>query len=196
MQRLSTCEKQYFEPIYRMIFCETKLKGAFVIKPEKNVDERGFFARTYCKKEFEANGLNGTVVQSNISYNKKKGTFRGMHFQLPPFEEDKIVSCLQGAFLDFFVDMRENSPTFRQCMSVELNAADGYSIFIPKRFAHGFFTLVDDTVIHYHMSEFYQPGCASGFRFDDPAFNIQLPFAITTISPRDAQFSDLLVPAD
>jgi dTDP-4-dehydrorhamnose 3,5-epimerase len=178
-----------------MIFTETRLKGAFIIKPKKNEDERGFFARTFCRKEYEAHGLNGNVVQCNISYNKKRGTFRGMHFQVAPFEEDKIVSCLQGAFMDYIVDLREASPTYRQWICVELKAENRYSLYVPKSFAHGFFTLVDDTVVHYQMSEFYQPDHARGFRFDDPAINIRLPFGIAAVAPRDREFSDLFVTA-
>jgi dTDP-4-dehydrorhamnose 3,5-epimerase len=119
-----------------------------------------------------------------------------MHFQLPPFEEEKIVTCVRGALIDYIVDLREDSPTFKQWISVELTAENRLSLYIPKSLAHGFFTLVDDTVIHYQMSEFYQPASARGFRYDDPTFNIRLPFNITTISQRDREFSNLLVPAD
>src|SRR5687767_6701485 len=136
MPKVSICEKLYSDP-YDMIFTETKLKGAFIIKPKKNEDERGFFARTFCQKEFEDHGLNGYIAQCNISYNKKKGTFRGMHFQVPPFEEDKIVSCLQGSFMDYIVDLRADSPTFKQWISVELTAENRYSLYVPKSLAHG-----------------------------------------------------------
>jgi dTDP-4-dehydrorhamnose 3,5-epimerase len=179
-----------------MTFTETKLKGAFIIKPEKNLDERGFFARTFCQKEFEAHGLNPCVAQCNVSYNKRKGTFRGMHFQIPPYEEVKMVSCVQGVLLDYLVDLREDSPTFKQWIAIELSGENGYAVYIPKSFAHGFFTLSDHTTVHYQMSEFYQPAYARGFRFNDPAFDIQLPFAITTMAERDKKFSDLFVPAD
>lgn len=179
-----------------MTFTETKLQGAFIIKPEKKEDERGFFARTFCQKEFEAHGLNGCVAQCNISYNKRKGTFRGMHFQMPPFAEDKIVSCVRGTFLDYIVDLREDSRTFKQWIAVELSDENNYALYIPKCFAHGFFTLTDDVLVHYQMSEFYQPDHARGFRFDDPAFNIELPFPVTTMAERDRQFADLFAPAD
>lgn len=179
-----------------MIFTETKLKGAFVIRPEKNEDHRGFFARTFCRNEFEAHGLNPSVVQCSVSYNKWKGTFRGMHFQLPPYEEDKVVFCVRGAFMDYIVDLRPDSPTFKKWVSVELTAESGCSLYIPRSFAHGYLTLVNDTVIHYQMSQYYQPEYARGFRHDDPAFNIRLPFAATTISARDKAFKDLLIPID
>ena len=178
-----------------MIFIETKLNGAFLIKPFVNEDERGFFSRTFCKKEFETHGLNGNVVQCNLSYNSRRGTFRGMHFQVSPFEEDKTVACIQGSVLDYIVDLRESSPTFREWISVELTGQNGYSLYVPKGFAHGFLTLEDDTLIHYRMSQYYHPEAARGFRYDDPAFNISLPFEITTISERDREFSDVCVPS-
>jgi dTDP-4-dehydrorhamnose 3,5-epimerase len=193
MPRVFIYAKQLFD---FMIFTETKLKGAFIIQPEKMKDDRGFFARTFCQREFKMHGLNTDVVQCSVSYNNKKGTFRGMHFQVSPFEEDKVVSCVQGALLDYIVDMRESSPTFRQWIAVELSADNAYSLYIPKSFAHGFFTLKDHTLVHYQMSEFYQPDHAKGFRYDDPAFDITLPFAITTMAERDRTFSDLFVAAD
>lgn len=178
-----------------MIFRETKLKGAFVIEPQKHEDDRGFFVRTFCKAEFEERGLNAFVAQSSLSYNRKRGTFRGMHFQLPPYEEEKLVSCMQGAFLDYIVDLREDSPTFRKWIAVELSAENGFSLYVPKSFAHGFFTLADDTMIHYQISEFHQPQYARGFRYDDPAFDIEFPFPITTVAEKDRSFEDFVVPA-
>lgn len=179
-----------------MTFTETKLKGAFIIKREENEDERGFFARTFCRKEFEAHGLSTSVAQCNISFNKKKGTFRGMHFQIHPYEEEKIVSCVQGALLDYIVDLREDSATFKQWVAIELSAENGCAMYIPKSFAHGFLTLRDETMVHYQMSEFYEPACARGFRVDDPAFNIQLPFPIGTVAERDMKFSNVFFAAD
>lgn len=174
-----------------MIFHETKLKGAFIIKPEKKEDERGFFARTFCKKEFLEHGLNATIVQCDISYNKKKGTFRGMHFQGPPFEEDKIVNCIQGAIMDYIVDLRVESPTFKQWINVELSPENGYMLYIPKSFAHGFYTLRDETTVFYQMTQYYHPEHAWGFRFDDPAFDIHLPAEVATLSERDRTYPDL-----
>jgi dTDP-4-dehydrorhamnose 3,5-epimerase len=174
-----------------MTFSETILKGAFVITPTINEDHRGFFARTFCREELEALGLNGHVEQCNLSYNKRRGTFRGMHFQASPFEEEKIVTCMRGACLDYIVDLRESSPTFRQWVSVELTEDNRCSLYVPKFFAHGFFTLIDDTVLHYQMSESYRPDHARGLRFNDPSVDIQLPFDITTISEKDRQFPDL-----
>src|SRR5688572_28258795 len=174
-----------------MIFAETKLKGSFIIKPQKIEDERGSFSRTFCKKEFDEYGLNASVVQCNVSHNKRKGTFRGMHFQAPPYEEDKIVSCMQGALLDFIVDLRVESPTFKQWIKVELSAQIGYMLYVPKSFAHGFLTLCDDTQVFYQMTECHHPEFAFGFRYDDPAFDIGLPFEATTISQKDKSYPDL-----
>lgn len=179
-----------------MTFTETKLKGAFIINMEKHEDERGFFARTFCQKEFETHGLSSCVAQCNVSFNRRKGTFRGMHYQMPPYEEEKIVRCVQGALVDYIVDLREDSGTFKRWISVELSAENGLALYIPKSFAHGFLTLKDNTMVHYQMSEFYQPAYTRGFRVDDPAFDIELPFPITTVAERDMKFSDLIVPAD
>jgi dTDP-4-dehydrorhamnose 3,5-epimerase len=177
--------------LFIMIFSETKLKGAYIIKPQKIEDERGFFTRTFCQKEFIDHGLSANVVQRNYSYNKKKGTFRGMHFQAPPFEEEKIVSCVNGSILDIIVDLRVESPTFKECLKVELSAENGYLLYIPKTFAHGFLTLTDDTLISYLMTEYYHPEFSFGFRYDDPAFDIRLPFPVTIVSRKDISYPDL-----
>lgn len=177
-----------------MIFRETRLKGAYIIESQQAEDERGSFARTFCKNEFEAVGLNGAIAQCSVSYNRKKGTFRGLHFQVPPYEEEKLVTCLQGAFLDYIVDLREDSPTYKQWISVELTAVNKLSLYVPKSFAHGFLTLMDDTIVQYQISEFYHPDYARGLRFDDPAFNIRFPFPITTVAEKDRTFEDLTVP--
>ena len=173
-----------------MIFTETKLKGAFVIEPEKLEDERGFFARTFCRKEFEGHGLNPNLVQCNISFNKKRGTVRGMHFQVKPYEEAKLVSCLRGAIYDVIIDLRPNSPTYRQWVAVELSGENFRLLYIPEGFAHGFQTLEDNTEGFYQMSEFYHPECARGVRWNDPAFGIQWPLHITIISERDSHYLD------
>ena len=177
--------------ITTMIFHETKLKGAFIIKPDKKEDERGFLARTFCQDEFLAHGLNATIVQSDISYIRAKGTLRGMHFQAPPFEEDKIVSCHQGAILDYIVDLRVESPTFKEWIKVELSSENGYSVYIPKSFAHGFYTLRDNTHIFFHMTQYHHPEHTWGFRFDDPAFDIHVPEKIASLSEKDESYPDL-----
>jgi dTDP-4-dehydrorhamnose 3,5-epimerase len=174
-----------------MIFEETKLPGVFLIKPERKEDDRGFFSRSFCCREFAQHGLNTNIVQCSTSYNKKKGTFRGMHFQMAPFEEDKMVTCMYGAILDFIVDMRPESPTFKNKLEVELSSENGYILYIPKSFAHGFFTLCDHTRLFYQMTQFYQPLYARGFRFDDPAIDIQLPFELKVIADKDRNLPDL-----
>jgi dTDP-4-dehydrorhamnose 3,5-epimerase len=176
-----------------MIFVETKLRGAYIIKPERRKDERGYFARTFCRREFVDHGLNPAVVQCNISYNQNKGTFRGMHFQAPPFQEEKLVSCVQGAILDYIVDLRPESPTFKQHVKVELSADNGFALYVPKSFAHGFLTLQDNSVVMYQMSEYHHSEAAHGFRWDDPAFDIILPFQVTTQAERDKNYPDLYV---
>src|SRR5919199_3217742 len=148
-----------------MIFTETKLKGAFLIEPEPRADERGFFARTWCQREFEAHGLRTRWVQCNISFNKKKGTLRGMHYQLAPYAEAKLVRCTRGAIYDVIIDLRYDSPTFKQWQALNLTADNRQMLFIPEGFAHGFQTLDDDTEVFYQMSEFYAPDCAKGVRW-------------------------------
>jgi dTDP-4-dehydrorhamnose 3,5-epimerase len=176
-----------------MVFIETRLPGAYLIKPERRADERGYFARTFCKKEFAEHGLNPNVVQSSVSYNIKKGTFRGMHFQVPPFQEEKLVSCLQGGILDYIVDLRPDSPTFKEHLKVELSAENGWALYIPKSFAHVFLTLKDNTLVCYQMTEYHHAESAYGFRWDDPAFDIKLPFQVTTQAERDRNYPDLYV---
>lgn len=178
-----------------MIFNETKLKGAFVITPERLEDERGFFARSFCLTEFSRHGLYPTIVQCNLSYNKKKGTFRGMHFQVAPYEEDKIVSCTQGSILDFIVDLRPGSPTFKQWIAVELSAENRNILYVPKSFANGFITLSDHTQVQYQMTQFYHAESARGFRWDDPAFDIHIPFAVEAIAEKDKSFPPFSYPS-
>ncbi len=173
-----------------MIFNETKLKGAFIIELEKRDDERGFFARSFCTREFETHAINPRVVQCNISFNKKKGTLRGLHFQKDPYEETKLVRCTLGAICDVIVDLRSSSETFKQWVSVELTAHNGKMLYVPEGFAHGFQTLEDNTEIFYQMSEFYNPESASGVRWNDPAFGIQWPEDERAISEKDRQFPD------
>jgi dTDP-4-dehydrorhamnose 3,5-epimerase len=173
-----------------MIFTETKIKGAFIIEPELLRDERGFFARTFCKDEFEEYGLETDIVQCNISYNKKKGTLRGMHYQVHPYEEAKIVSCTKGAIFDAILDLRKESGTCHQWVAVELSDENFRMVYIPKGCAHGFQTLKDDTVVYYQMSEFFHPESACGVRWDDPVFGIHWPSGKKIISKKDNQFSE------
>ena len=158
-----------------MIFKETELKGAYIIELERLEDERGFFARSFCQKEFEEHGLNPHVAQCNISYNKKRGTLRGMHYQAAPYEEAKLVSCIKGAIYDVIIDLRRKSSICCQWFAVELNAEDFRMLYIPEGFAHGFQTLADETVVFYQMSEFYHPECVRGVRWDDPEFAVKWP---------------------
>jgi len=176
-----------------MIFVETKLPGAYLIKPERHQDERGYFQRTFCQREFVEHGLNPKVVQCSISYNQNKGTFRGMHFQAPPYQEEKLVSCVNGAILDYIVDLRPYSRTFKEYVKVELSQENGFALYVPKSFAHGFLTLRDNSVVMYQMSEYHHSEAAHGFRWNDPAFDIRLPFEVTTQAERDRNYPDLYV---
>jgi dTDP-4-dehydrorhamnose 3,5-epimerase len=171
-----------------MIFKETKLKGAYIIELEPAADERGFFARTFCRREFEEHGLNSNVVQCNISHNKKKGTLRGMHYQTAPYEEAKAVSCTRGVIYDVIIDLRRDSPTYCQWFAVELSADNYRMLYAPEGFAHGFQTLEHDTVVNYMMFEFYHPECARGVRWDDPAFGIKWPLPNPIMSQKDMNY--------
>jgi dTDP-4-dehydrorhamnose 3,5-epimerase len=173
-----------------LIFTETELSGAFIIDVERLEDERGFFARTWCEREFEARGINARLAQCNVSFNKKKGTLRGMHYQVAPHEEAKLVRCTMGAIFDVIVDLRRESPTFKKWVAVELNERNRRMLYVPEGFAQGFQTLEDDTEVFYQMSEFYAPEHARGLRWNDPAFQIRWPEAETVISPRDQQYAD------
>ena len=173
-----------------MKFVETELNGAFIIEPELIVDERGFFARTWCRNEFEQHDLNPKLVQCNISFNRNKGTLRGLHYQAFPFEEAKLVRCTMGSICDVIVDLRPNSKTFMQWIEVKLSAENRKMIYIPEGFAHGFQTLVDNTEVFYQMSEIYAPEYARGVRWDDPKFNIKWPDDIRIISVKDNNFKD------
>ncbi len=174
-----------------MIFRETKLKDAYIIELEPIEDERGSFARSFCKREFEKHGLIPDVVQCNISYNKKRGILRGMHYQESPHEEVKLVNCIRGAIYDVIIDLRCASPTYCQWFSMVLSAEDYKMLYIPKGFAHGFQTLDDDTLVFYQMSEFYHPESARGVRWDDPTFTIEWPEVNDRlISDKDKGYSD------
>ena len=173
-----------------MILIETKLQGAYIIEPEPIEDERGFFARTFCVREFEAHGLNPHVAQCNISYNPKRGTLRGMHYQAAPHAEAKLVRCIRGAIYDVIIDLRPESPTFKEWVAVELTANNRRMLYVPEGFAHGFQTLGDDSEVFYQMSEYYHSECARGVRWNDPAFGIVWPEAVPVMSDRDKGFSD------
>lgn len=174
-----------------MIFTETKLKGAYIIEPEQLVDERGFFARTFCQEEFAAHGLRTQFVQCSISFNKTKGTLRGMHYQVAPHEEAKLVRCTMGAIYDVIIDLRRGSPTFTQWVAVELTAKNRKMLYAPEGLAHGFQTLEDNTEVLYHMSEFYHPECAQRAGWQDPAFGVEWPLAPTAVSERDRSFNNV-----
>jgi len=173
-----------------MKFTETKLKGAFIVEIEKLTDTRGFFARSWCSKEFDAHGLTARVVQANVSFNRRKGTLRGMHYQIATFQENKLIRCTRGAIYDVIIDLRPESPTYKQWMGVELTADNYTLLFVPEDFAHGFITLMDNTEITYQVSQFYTPGSEKGIRFDDPTFNIQWPLEVSVISDKDRTWPD------
>ena len=163
------------------------LEGAWLVGMNRHEDTRGWFGRLHCDREFAALGLPERFVQSNISHNRRSGTVRGLHWQWPPSQEGKLIRCIRGRIFDAFVDLRPDSPTFTQHASVELDADSADSVFIPAGFAHGFQVLADDTEVLYLMSDFYAPELSAGFRFDDPAFAVRWPAAITDMSERDAQ---------
>ncbi len=172
-----------------MLFTKTKLKGAFLIQIDRKEDDRGFFARTYCQHEYEEQGIDFNIVQSNVSFNKKKGTMRGLHAQLAPYKESKLVRCTCGSIYDVIVDMRKNSSTYLQWYGTELNAVNYNIMYIPEGFAHGFITLHDDTEVVYEMSQYYTPGAEIGFRWNDPAFHIDWPLSPVVMSLKDRSYA-------
>lgn len=172
-----------------MIFQETKLKGAFVIDLDLRGDNRGAFARTFCMKEFEEHGLKSTVAQCNLSFNHKAGTLRGMHYQVPPAAETKLIRCTKGAIYDVIIDLRPDSPTYLQHFGIELTADNRTALYVPELFAHGYQALTDGAEVVYQVGEFYTPGYERGIRYDDPAFGIQWPMPVTVISDKDAAWS-------
>jgi dTDP-4-dehydrorhamnose 3,5-epimerase len=174
-----------------VIFTETQLKGAFTIELERIEDERGFFARTWCQHEAEAVGLKPRWVQCNLSFNRVKGTLRGMHYQAAPHAEAKLIRCTMGAIYDVIIDLRPESATCQQHIGIVLTAQNREMLYVPEGFAHGFLTLEDNTEVFYQMSEFYAPECARGVRWNDPAFGIQWPADVQVISDRDRSFADL-----
>lgn len=171
-----------------MTFHTTKLEGVFEIHLELKSDERGFFARSWCKQEFETHGLDSKLVQCNISFNARKGTLRGVHYQSPPHAETKVVRCTRGAIYDVVVDLRRHSRTYKDWIGVVLNSDNHHMLYVPEGCAHGFLTLQDQTEVFYQMSEFYYPESASGIRWDDPAFRIAWPSEARVISDRDRTY--------
>jgi len=177
-----------------LIFTETKIKSVYIIEPELLTDERGFFARSFCKEEFQKHGLETDIVQCNISYNKKKGTLRGMHYQVPPFEEAKIVSCTEGSIYDVVVDLRRDSPTYCQWVATNLSDNNFKMMYIPRGCAHGFQTLEDDVMVYYQMMEFFHPECARGVRWDDPRSAIEWPSNQKRIvSDKDQKYKKFMI---
>jgi dTDP-4-dehydrorhamnose 3,5-epimerase len=168
-----------------MIFNETRLEGAFIIDIDAHQDGRGFFARTFCQREFVEHGLNPQIAQSNVAFNTRKGTLRGMHFQFPPVAETKLVRVTRGALLDVIVDLRPESPTYLQHIDVELTSNNHRALYVPERFAHGYQTLEDDTEAIYEMGEFYVSEAQDGLRYDDPQLGLEWPLPVSQISDKD-----------
>ena len=170
---------------FKLKFKSTKFKNLFIIEIEPIEDDRGFFARIWDRKIFQDNGLNYDFVQSSISYNFKKGTLRGLHYQIKPYEEAKLVDCIKGKIFDVVIDLRSDSQTYLQSFEIELNSKDNKILFIPEGFAHGFQTLEDETEVFYHTSQFYSPIAEKGIKWDDPKFGINWPYDVTSISEKD-----------
>jgi dTDP-4-dehydrorhamnose 3,5-epimerase len=173
-----------------MIFTKTVLNDAMIVDIERKEDDRGFFARSWCRKEFEAHGLNPNLAQCNIAFNPKRGTLRGMHLQVKPFEEAKLVRCTRGSLSDVIVDLRPDSPTYKKHLSAVLTSENRRMLYVPEGFAHGFLTLEDATEVSYQISEFYVPESQRGFRWNDPAFAIAWPAEVRFISDRDRGYPD------
>jgi dTDP-4-dehydrorhamnose 3,5-epimerase len=176
-----------------MVFHETGLAGAFIIDLDKIHDERGFFARSWCTREFIDRGLNGRLVQCNVSRNRLRGTLRGMHYQASPHEEAKLVRCTMGAIFDVIVDLRPASDTYLESFGAELSAENHRALYVPEGCAHGFLTLTDDSEVFYQMTEFYAPESARGLRWNDPAVAIEWPGPVVVISERDRTYPDYTI---
>ena len=171
-----------------MIFTETRLKGAFIVDILRLEDERGFFGRSWCRDEFVEHGLNDQLTQCNISFNKKQGTLRGIHYQVAPHEEAKLVRCTMGEIYDVIIDLRPTSPTFTNWIAMELTAENRRSLYVPEGFAHGFQTLTDNAEVFYQMSETHHPESARGIRWNDPMFNVSWPINTIVISEKDNNY--------
>jgi dTDP-4-dehydrorhamnose 3,5-epimerase len=176
-----------------MIFTETVIPGAFIIEPERHEDHRGFFARTWCENEAKAHGLTARFVQCSVSYNLRRGTLRGLHYQMPPFEEAKLIRCTMGAIFDVAVDLRRNSPGFRRWAAATLTSDNRRMLYVPEGCAHGLQTLEDNTEVLYQISQFHSPEHARGVRWNDPAFGIEWPTAGRTMIERDRDYPDFTI---
>lgn len=179
-----------------MKFIETRLAGAFVLELERREDDRGFFARTFCQREFEAHGLKPLIAQANMAHNVRKGTLRGMHFQYPPAAETKLVRATRGAIVDIIVDLRPESPTYMEHIEVVLSADNQRALYVPERFAHGYQVLEDCTDTTYQVGEFYTPAAEGGLLHNDPRLGLRWPLPVTVISPKDQAFQPLSVIED
>jgi dTDP-4-dehydrorhamnose 3,5-epimerase len=173
-------------------FTETPIAGAYIIDIEPLEDERGFFARNWCRQELEALGLNTGVAQCSTSYNKRRGTLRGMHYQIKPYAETKLVRCVRGSIYDVILDIRPSSPTYKEWFALELTSGNHRTLYIPEDLAHGFQTLEDDTEVYYQISEIYQPDYSRGIRWNDSAFKIRWPIEQQVMSERDLSFPDFM----
>jgi dTDP-4-dehydrorhamnose 3,5-epimerase len=174
-----------------MQFTETRLRGAWIIDIEPRSDNRGFFARAFCQREFEEHRLKPTIAQANVAYNARRGTLRGMHFQFPPYAETKLVRATRGAIIDIIVDLRPESPTFLESVAVELSADNHRALYVPERFAHGYQTLEDGTETSYQVGEFYAPGSEGGLSPFDPALRLEWPLPVTEMSDKDRAWTPL-----
>jgi dTDP-4-dehydrorhamnose 3,5-epimerase len=179
-----------------MIFERTSLPGAYIVELDRKCDDRGFFARAFCAREFEEHGLPQTMVQANVSLSYRRGTVRGMHYQVAPAAEPKFVRCIRGAVWDVIVDMRPDSPTYLQHLGIELSADNRRALYVPDMFAHGNQALTDDAELFYLVGGFYTPGCERGLRHDDPALNIPWPLPVSVISDKDRAWPLLDTPQE
>jgi dTDP-4-dehydrorhamnose 3,5-epimerase len=176
-----------------MIFTETTLHGAYIIDIDKKEDERGFYARGFCRNEFESMNLKTNIAQANIIYTKEKATLRGLHLQLPPYVETKLIRCTKGSIFDVIIDLRPGSATYLKHFGIDLTADNFKMVYVPEGFAHGYLTLENDTHVAYHVTEFYTPGFEKGIRWNDPALNIQWPLQPQIISAKDKNFPDYVL---
>ncbi len=175
-----------------MFFRDTKIAGAFEIDLDVKVDERGFFARTWCREEFKAHGLSSSLAQCSLSFNPRRGTLRGMHYQAAPYAETKLVRCTRGAIYDVIIDLRPQSPSFKNWVAAVLTSENRRMVYVPEGCAHGFLTLEDQSEIFYQMTEFYNAESGRGVRWNDPAFQIAWPQSVQVISERDRSYPDFI----